>query len=281
MIRRRPLLNTWTCVEVGSETWTIWQVNRKGSVSLPERVTMPAGKLWKLQTMANLLGNLLSGRKILFLLNISSTILRLSGSTTSEEGFLTEIAPTSPIPPVGAFPEEAFPEEMLAAAAYPLGKHPSDYVFSHNIEGDGIWMTAVPVEVSNSLIKICRLKGIRQGRVQVIDTIEYRMACYLGRLYPSLWILLPQEPGIRLIILREGIPCGCYFFSNHPDFRVWELSRLWMCQPNPPQHAVILDEDSSYAWLSDFLAGKSVELLKPEHKLDFKRAMIGEWIKAL
>jgi len=277
-----PLLNSWTCIEVGSETWTIWQVNRKGNISVPERITMPTGKLWKLQTMANLLARSLSGRKILFLLNISSTIIKLSDSTNSEE-FLSGEASVDPVASVtsSAASGKILPEDILTSFAYPIGKQSADYVFSHNIERDSIWMTAVPVEISNSLIKICRLKSIRPGRVKVIDTVEHRMACYLGRLYPSLWILLPQEPGIRLIVLREGAPCGCYFFSNHPDFRVLELTRLWMCQLDPPQYAVILDESPHYAWLRDFLEGKSVEFPEPGYKLDFRQAMIGEWIKTL
>lgn len=283
------MLNTWTCIEVGSEIWTIWQVNRKGNVSAPEQIIMPADNLWNPQTMAKLLASPLSGRKILFLLNISSTIIKLSDNTDSTAS------------------GEVLTEEILTLFTLPPGKQSADYVFSHNIEGERIWMTAVPAEISNSLIKMCRLKGIRPGRVKIIDTMEHRMACYLGGLYQSsLWILLPQEPGIRLIILQEGIPWGCYFFSNDPDFRIWELTRLWLCQLNPPQYAVILGRNSNYAWLKDFLENKSVELLKPDHKmslkqtwledflednsvdllkpdheLGFKQAMISEWIKAL
>ena len=254
------MLNTWTCIEVGSKTWTIWQVNRKGSVSPPKQIVMPTGKLWKLQSMANLLASSLSGRKILFLLNISSTIVKLSVNAS----------------------DDFAKEETLIPLTLPFGKQSTDYVISNSIEGERMWTTAVPAEISNSLIKMCRLKGIRPGRIQVIDTIEHRMAYYLGGLYLSpLWILLPQEPGIRLVTLQEGVPGGCYFFSNDPDFRIRELARLWMCQSDPPQYAVILDESSDYLWLEDFLKDKSVELLDPDHGLDFKQAMIGEWVKVL
>jgi len=210
---------------------------------------MPADCLWDPKAMADQFAVSIPQGKILFLLNLSQTVVRFSDSLDPDTTF-------------------------------PFGDRSSKYIFSHNIiEEKKFWMTALPAEISHRLVEMCRLKRIHPNRIQAIDTLEYRMAHYFGKQYKApLWLLLPQVPGIRLITMEGGLPCSCYFFSN--DFRFQELARLWMCQSIPPQYAIVLaeDEDMRYQWLREFLEEKSVELLRHDQGQDFKQAMIEEFV---
>jgi hypothetical protein len=183
--------------------------------------------------------------KLLFLLNLSQTSVRLS--------------------------DASFPFDGEA-----------NYNFSRKVIAEEIWTTAAPAHISDSLVEMCRIKKIRPGRIHSIDTLEYRMSQYFGRLFKDsgsgqcpFWLLLPQEPGVRLIALQGGVPCGSYFFSNDPDFRLKELTRLWMHKP--AGSAFVMSDDPVYLWLRKFLQEKSVNLLEQ----DFRQAMISEWIKAI
>jgi len=249
MIKR--LAKTITCIEIGSQTLYIWQVNQKRGVSPPEQITVPKNTLWNPQSLTQLIKGQIFGRKLLFLLNTSQTIVRLSDETVTA----SDIEKT-----------------------FPFVKQPEEYVFSYDIIGEKTWITAVPSETPISLVEMCRLKGVRSGRIQAIDTLEYRMSRYLGNLHKSpFWLLLPQEPGIRLITLQNGMPILCYFFSNDSNFRLQEITRIWLCQPTPPQSAYILSDNPAYLWLHEFLKEKSVGVLEQ----DFKQSMIAEWVRSL
>ena len=121
-----------------------------------------------------------------------------------------------------------------------IEKLTGDYVISHNNIGDVIWTCAVPSEISDSLVEMCRINGIRAGRIHAIDTLEYRMACYLSKKYlEPCCLIIPQEPGIRLVTLQNGVVLGCYFFSNDVNFRERELKRIWLSQRAAPRIAVV------------------------------------------
>jgi len=241
---------------VGYGAWFIWKFNRKGKngIPAPERVLMPPECLWNPQAMAERLTVPVPKGKVLFLLSTAQTVVRLTGRADAETD---------------------------ASAAFPFGDQSDKYVFGCNTLGDTKWLTAVPANISDSLVEMCRIKGIRPGRIAVIDTLEYRMAEYFGKLYGSshspLWLLIPQEPGIRLVVLEKGVPQSSYFFSNAPDFRYNELLRIWLCQSNLPMHVIVLAEDEKYRWLREFFEEKSVELLKCETTQNFKKNMMEEW----
>ena len=225
-------MKKWTCIEVGFAKWQIWHINRKG-VSLARQIDMPEDALWVPAAMARRLGEIQG--KLLFLLNIAQTSIRLADSP--------------------------FPFE-------------ENYIFSRNTIGGHPWTTALPAEISESLVEMCRLMNLRPGRIKAIDTLEYRMACYFASLYKSpCWLIIPQEPGIRLIALDNGLPLACCFFSNDPDYRLKELTRIWLCQASPPQHAILLGGPEHF-WIRDFLQEKSVQILEPDNEQSFVQAML-------
>ena len=237
---------SWTCIEVGSETWYIWELSRKGSVSSARKLAMPPEALWDSEAMAERLKGI-AGRKVLILLNTARTSIRLSD------------------------------------APFSFGENAPEYIFSRNTILDKAWTSAVPEEISGSLVEMCRLLSVRPNRILHLDTLEYRMSCYFGGLFTegSFWLILPQKPGIRLIILNDGAALACYFISNDPDFRLQELTRIWMCQQFHPKHAVILSDDTDYFWIWDFLEEKSVEMQTPTEGQDFVQAMIESWVKSM
>ena len=240
------LFDTWTCIEVGLPQWVIWQVNRKGYISATERISTPADNMHDPKTLAQGLGDVF-GKKVLFLLNTSLARVRLS----NEQDDGSDIQ---------------FPFE-------------EGYIFSRTVMKDCMWVTALPEYISVSLVEMCRIKGIQSNRILAIDTLEYRMACYFGGIIKSqFWLLIPQEPGIRLIVLDEGVPCGCYFFSNDPNFRVKELTRIWHVQT--PESAVILSDEIDYLWIREFLEEKSVMVMHRDDQ-DFKDDMIQGWVKGI
>ena len=242
------MLNTWTCMEVGSVHWHIWQINRKGLVSAIDRVIVPSEDLWNPLSMSRGIKTINLDKKIIMLLNTPQTSVRISSDPDTNFTFWRETG---------------------------------EYIFSRNTIGKKTWVTAVPSKISNSLLEMFRLINVRPGRIHAIDTLEYRMACYFGKLHKSnFWLLIPQKPGIRLIILEEGLPCSCHFFSNDPVFRLKELTRILLSR-TLPKLAFVLSCDQDYIWIEDFLQENSIELINSSEGLEYKRIMIEEWYKCL
>lgn len=234
------VFRTWACIEVGFAVWNIWQLNRWGKVSRTEQISVPHGTLWDPQAMANMIKGQFSARKLLFLLNIGQVVVRLTDSESD------------------------------------LNLKGLDYVFSGNTVGGKPWMSAVQSSIPQNLFEMCKLINIRPSAVHAVDTMEYRMACYFGGMYyMPFWLLIPQKPGIRLVSMVNGAPCGCYYFSNDPSYRENEITRLYLS--DPPELAVVLSDGDM--WLREFLESKSVETLDLGSGLA-KQAMIEGWIKS-
>ena len=251
-MKKKPAQNS-LCIEIGAKTWQIWRADRSGNISEPSEIIVPNGALWDPQAMSKLIKGQILEKRLLFLLNSAQTIVRVNT----------------------ALPFERYIEHHATDMS---NTKPEEYIVSRCTINDVEWTCGIPSEISSGLVEMCRLNGIRPDRIHTIDTIEFRMFCYLSRLSDeALWLFLPQEPGIRLITLQSGIVPVCYFFSNDDVFRVRELTRFWLCQPTEPQSAFILSDDSDYLWLKGFLEERSVEV---QEAASFKRAMIGDWINA-
>lgn len=234
-----------TCIEIGAETCYIWQIDRKGKISESSKITIPESTLWDPQAMSELI-NVHISASLFILLNTAKTIIRVGG-------------------------------------ALPIDRKSDEYVFSSDIIGDTVWNCAVPTNIPESLVEMCRIRGIRFGRIHSIDTLEYRMACYLIGLYTDpICLIIPQSPGIRLIFMKNNTEKNsaefdCYFFSNDIEFRERELTRIWLCQPSAPHIAVVLSEEHDYLWIREFLRKQTVEV--PDGST-IRRDMIESWIKA-
>ena len=228
-------MRKWTIVEASHELWHIWYTNRKGLIIGQSRLTVPPKALWNPQEMAKMIEERFPPGKLLFLLSTGASIVRV-GEVDLEKTFGAE------------------------------------YVFSEGKLGGISWITALPLEISEALVELCRLKGLRFGRIKTIDTLEYRLANYFKN-ENSFWLFVPQELGIRLVTMEKGIPLGCYFFSNAPDFRVKELTRLWHHQNTPPKSAYVASD--TLTWLREFLEEKSVKVIEG----DVMQDMIEDWIR--
>jgi len=140
---------------------------------------------------------------------------------------------------------------LLSDANIPPHFNSDKYINSQALLPDGrFWLTTIPAQISDTLLEMCRIKKIRLKRIQAIDTLEYRLAnyCYQQSMV-STHLFLPLKSGIRLIAFDDKGVCFHYFFSNNPEFREKELSRIYAHHNAPPQNAVILSDDSAYDWL--------------------------------
>jgi hypothetical protein len=148
-----------------------------------------------------------------------------------------------------------------------LDKHILDAV------SDSGWKSALPAAISERLVEFCKLSNISEKWIQQIDSLEYRLCRYLADIHKDLiWVLMPQEPGIRLIVMKGKKYVQNYFFSNNPAFRQDEINRIFLCQEKPPKKAVLVSDNTEYTWLEKFLEDKSITVYKDGQ--DIKKEMI-------
>ena len=138
---------------------------------------------------------------------------------------------------------------------------------------DNAWKSALPAAISEGIVKLCRLSEIPEKRIRQIDSLEYRLCRYLADIHKDLiWVLVPQEPGIRLIVMEDKAYVQNYYFSNNPGFRQDEINRILLCQEKPPKKAVLVSDNKKYTWLEKFLEDKSITVYKDEQNI--KKEMI-------
>ena len=219
-----------TFLEIGSDKWCCWEFDRKGNIVEQTHIKVPEDTLWNPEAMSHLIKKHIPKGKVFFLLNSAQTIVRLGEKRRKE-----------------------------IAKQFPFGEDSDKYIFDQNKIGNKWWYTAVPAEIPRSLVEMCQINGISVSRLQLIETLEYRITNYLSDMPNSpFWLLLPQKPGIRLIIVENGTPKNCYFFSDNPKFRIKELTRLW--KHTPAKAALVLSDDPGYEWLGEFLKEKDIDI---------------------
>jgi hypothetical protein len=138
---------------------------------------------------------------------------------------------------------------------------------------DNAWKSALPAAIPERLVELCKLSGIPEKCVQQIDSLEYRLCRHLAGIHKDLiWVLIPQEPGIRLIVMENKKYVQNYFFSNNPGFRQDEVNRILFCQENPPKKAILISNNTKYNWLEKFLEDKAITAYKDGQNI--KKEMI-------
>jgi len=144
----------------------------------------------------------------------------------------------------------------LVCSAFPLGERMNErtYVFDGcefaNEKGEArFFMVALPVEVSDIIAQIGEAIVGSPYRLTCIDTIEHII---LRKYIPKpiskntqpvqnttitqedeLLILLPQDDGLRILHIQEGLPQTAHYISNNPSHRSGELLR---CMQGIQQH---------------------------------------------
>jgi len=238
----------WICIEIGEEGLYVWSVQRNGNLAEILQSPLSTQTLWDAQALANMIHKPISSGRVLILLNSAQTVLRLTDYDDIHYAF-----------PIG----EGFYEK--------------DYDFSHSLIGDIYFMAAIPNSISKCLVEFCRIINLRN--IHILDTVEYRMAYYFGKIQKEpTWLFINQGAGVRLIALNNGIPHAIYFLSKDPEFRILELERIWACQlsENIPQHAVIFPNNLD--WLCNFITQKAVSQIEFP---DFRKTLLQNWVKQL
>jgi len=206
-------------IEIEDNCCTIWHIHsKKGTESEPSKIVLPEIALTNPQLLADLMPDIPKG-KILFLLNIKQSNVSL-----------------------------------LSDANIPNYFNSNKYISSHAALPDGrFWLSSIPANISECLLEMCRIKKIRTERILSIDTLEYRIAnYYIQQSAIDIWLFLPIKLGTRLIIFDENGICSYYFFSNNPEFREKELSRICRHRGDFPSNSIILSNNPVYDWLHNF-----------------------------
>ena len=80
-------------------------------------------------------------------------------------------------------------------------------------------MTALPINIAEEFAQI----GTR--KLKYLDTVESLIFKYYSATNDPLWVLFPQDDGIRILFLTNGMPKAAWYISNHPEFRKDEILR--------------------------------------------------------
>jgi len=219
-----------TYIEIGARQWNIQRYNRKGSLLSEESICVPADILWDAEAMSELLPADFSKNcgRLYIILNISDTKVKL---LASDDGI------------------------------------PSHFAKGFVTSRAGLWFTAVAEEIPRAIVEMCRINKIPLNRIMNIDTLEYCIATYYSKHLNDklLWIFLSQEPGIRLIVVELGKVKACFYFSNDPEFRLKEVSRIWMSLKEclPDTVLVYPSDKPTLGWLSDFIIKQGTDIEMP------------------
>ena len=229
-----------TIIEVNYGFWRILQTDRKKRITGQSEINVPHDVLRNPQKVAQLADKINIRGRFLILLNTGAAVVRIGvGKDETESNFGDK------------------------------------YVYDEEFINGTRWTSALPRDISDGLVEICSIMGIPSSRILTIDTLEYRMAEYFANAYKNesaMWLILQQDPGIRIIIMKNSAPSDCHYISNDPAYRMKELTGLWYNQKDLPEAVCLSCENCG--WIRDFLLDKHVRII-PDAKYD----VIESWLK--
>jgi len=179
-------------------------------------------------------------KSVVLVANTRKTIIRIADSPTGEQW-------------------------ELISKTFPIGSKMNEttHIFDGskfvNDKGESrFFMAALPVETCNTIVKIGEALTGSIYNLELIDTVEH----VLLRQYTSVisggavLILLPQDEGLRLLHIANGLPRSVGDISNNPQHREDEFSRyLQGIEKTALTKAVFLyreyEDISKWQWLHD------------------------------
>ena len=285
-IGNKMILRKQTVIEVGSQVWNIWLIDRKSQIIDRSQLVVPSDTLWHPEAMAQLICDLYIKGRLFFLINSQQTITRIKSAVISDVG-LSDVG--------------------LSDVRRTFGMN---YTYGEVDVKGATWVTAIPSEIPNSIVEMCRIRGIHSNRICTIDTLEYRMSCHISDFKLNhynieqekpCWLLIPQASGIRLVHMEDGAPAGCFYLSNDPDFRIHELERIFNHLGKPPKSVYIMNSmrkspgraaatdgtdfelnhssHEDYLWLRHILQERSVHVIDENVCRKIKEDMLENWVR--
>jgi len=167
-------------------------------------------------------------------------------------------------------------EQRYFAEHFPLGQKMNDttYVFSSTIFANKngqarLFMAALPVDVCDELAYAGAEKYGSIHRIAAIDCIEHiLLRKYSENFAPdeNVFIFLPQDNGLRVLYIKENLPTGAVFISNHPDYREVEFMRFYnTLEKSETQRAILINFDESFLWLQEILTTQNILHEEAQH----------------
>ena len=144
-------------------------------------------------------------------------------------------------------------------------------LFKNNVGKRCFLMAALPKAVSEAIAEAGIAKWGRVNKLQRLDTLENLLFRHYTKLANKAkdengkriktpkpqWVIFPQGMGFKILFINEGLPHSVHYISNHPQFREWELGRVW--DAAAPESGVILSREegsSDCFWIEAFIKDK-------------------------
>ena len=132
------------------------------------------------------------------------------------------------------------------------------------------FMAALPINVGEELVKIGVGIFGSVHSISRIDTAEHLLfQKYLasgaeGNIDGALLVFLPQDEGLRVLHIENGLPIGAGYIGNNPMYREDELRRFIVGAKVQVGRAVLPDceNECDFDWLEDALPGYKVDTKK-------------------
>ncbi|MCL2839223.1 MAG: hypothetical protein FWE05_00490 [Defluviitaleaceae bacterium] len=162
----------------------------------------------------------------------------------------------------------------LVSSTFPIGEQMnenthifdgSEFITKGN-EVSRFFMAAIPIEISEAITRIGESLVGNLYRLERIDTVENIL---LKRYSPEshngiVLILLPQDEGLRMLTLANGLPESAYYISNHVTHRKAEFLRGLHSIGKKPSIKVVflyhtLEHIVKWGWIHDILENVQIE----------------------
>jgi len=165
----------------------------------------------------------------------------------------------------------------LVRQAFPLGaavneeSHVFDGCVYRNGEGAArFFMAALPVEMADGITRLgAAVAGgaKRLARLECMEHVLFRRLCLREAVAGVQWVIFPQEAGLRVLTMADGLPLGAHFLPLLPEIREGAWLRAW--EEDTPERALFLSRpdwmhfwDADRGWLITFCARHGMEMGK-------------------
>jgi len=179
----------------------------------------------------------------------------------------------------------------LVKSVFPIGDKMNEntHIFDGSVftNKDGTmryFMTALPMNVADEIAEAgVKLFG-GPYRLKCLDTVENILFHqYAKHGTEALWVIFPQDDGLRVLFLTDGLPRAAWYVSNNPQFREDEVLRCLRASVQPVEvqdagcakeiketalkRAAVLNTGWDLEWLCTLLAEQDVEVEQREYCL--------------
>ena len=118
----------------------------------------------------------------------------------------------------------------VVKSVFPFGPSINEdtHLFDISLYGDNKYVCfGLPIDLCEKYAQIGKELTGSLHRVIRLETIENLI--FAWHMNNSGIVVFPQDDGLRVLTVEEGLPKNAFFISNHPDRREAELERILAC----------------------------------------------------